>query len=58
MKKSHDNERTIEGIKCIVDNCSYNTLDGKCTASTIEVVPRDASNYDETDCATFKTRDR
>lgn len=49
--------RINEGIKCIVDTCQYNTQEGRCTAQMIEVVPNDASNYEETDCATFIRRD-
>jgi len=41
------------GIKCIVNTCHYYMAGDHCTAEKIEVQPRNASNSDQTDCATF-----
>lgn len=41
------------GIKCVVNTCSYYMSGDHCTAEKIEVQPRNASNSQETDCATF-----
>lgn len=41
------------GIKCVVNTCYYYMNGDHCTAEKIEVQPRDASNSEQTDCATF-----
>lgn len=41
------------GIKCVVNTCQYYMSGDHCTASMIEVEPRNAANTDETDCSTF-----
>lgn len=41
------------GIKCVVNACYYHMDGDHCTAEKIEVQPRNASNSDQTDCATF-----
>lgn len=41
------------GIKCEVNTCHYYMSGDHCTASQIEVQPKNASNTEETDCATF-----
>lgn len=48
-KMNHPNE----GIKCVVDTCSYYMPGDHCTAEKIEVQARDASTSNQTDCATF-----
>ncbi len=48
-KMNHPNE----GIKCVVDTCYYYQNGDYCTASKIEVAPRNASSSNETDCETF-----
>jgi hypothetical protein len=48
-KMSHPNE----GIKCIVDTCSYYMPGNYCCADKIEVKAIDASTSNQTDCATF-----
>lgn len=45
----------IEGVKCTVEECYYNTLDGGCSASMIEVTSSKGAN--KTDCQTF-TQDK
>lgn len=50
VKKTTD---ALGGVKCVVDSCYYNTQTGGCTASSIEVAPKNASSYEETDCVTF-----
>lgn len=48
-KMNHPNE----GVKCVVNTCSY-YLDGDhCSAEKIEVRAIDASTSNQTDCATF-----
>jgi len=41
------------GIKCVVNTCHYYMSGDHCTAQQIEVQPKDASNAEQTDCATF-----
>lgn len=41
------------GIRCIVNTCHYYSSGDHCHASMIEVQPSNASDSDETDCATF-----
>ena len=41
------------GIKCVVNTCHYYMSGDHCSAQQIEVQPRDASNTEQTDCATF-----
>lgn len=41
------------GIKCVVNTCTYYMSGDHCSAEKIEIQPRNASNTEETDCATF-----
>ena len=41
------------GIKCIVNTCHYYMEGDGCGAERIEVRPQNASNSEDTDCATF-----
>ncbi len=41
------------GIKCVVNTCHYYMSGDHCTASKIEVTPKNAKDTQETDCATF-----
>ena len=41
------------GIKCIVNTCHYYMNGDFCCAERIEVEPKNASDYEQTDCATF-----
>lgn len=41
------------GIRCVVNTCHYYTSGDHCTASMIEVKPQNASDSEDTDCATF-----
>lgn len=41
------------GIKCVVNTCHYYMNGDYCSAEKIEVQPRNASDTQETDCATF-----
>ncbi|NLY85115.1 MAG: DUF1540 domain-containing protein [Tissierellia bacterium] len=47
-------ERITEGVKCVVNTCSYYKEGDLCTAGKIEIRPRNAKSSDETDCATFE----
>jgi Domain of Unknown Function (DUF1540). len=51
--KAEKMSRPNEGIKCVVNTCHYYMSGDHCSASQIEVQPRDASDTQETDCATF-----
>ncbi|MGI6678401.1 MAG: DUF1540 domain-containing protein [Dehalobacterium sp.] len=46
----------INRVKCIVNSCAYYQSGDHCSASTIEIQPRNASNSGETDCATFSPK--
>lgn len=46
----------ISRVKCVVDSCEYWSSGNHCTASTIEVQPPNASDTEETDCATFSPK--
>ena len=50
-KMNHANQ----GIKCVVNTCYYYTSGDHCVAKMIEVQPKNASNTQDTDCATFIT---
>jgi hypothetical protein len=43
-----------QGIKCSVNTCYYYMNGDNCSASRIQVEPKDARDSQETDCATFK----
>jgi hypothetical protein len=43
----------LGGVKCIVNTCHYYSEGDHCNAANIEVQPRNASQSEETDCATF-----
>ena len=46
-------DRTLNGVKCVVNTCYYHAKGDYCTAASIEIQPRNATSTDETDCATF-----
>ena len=48
-KMDHPNS----GIRCIVNTCNYYMSGDHCSAEKIEVQPKNASDSQETDCATF-----
>lgn len=48
-KMNHPNS----GIKCMVNTCTYYMSGDHCYAEKIEVQPKNASDSQETDCATF-----
>jgi len=41
------------GIKCVVNTCHYYMDGDHCSAEKIEVQPCNASDSEQTDCATF-----
>lgn len=49
-------DRPNGGILCRVDTCYYYMKGDHCAADKIEVEPKDATNSQETDCATFAPR--
>lgn len=44
----------LDGVRCVVNTCHYNSNGTHCTASSIQIQPKNASTTEETDCATFK----
>ena len=48
-KMNHPNS----GIKCMVNSCNYYMSGDHCSAEKIEVRPKNASDSQQTDCATF-----
>ncbi len=51
--KAKKMDKANPGIKCVVNTCYY-YMDGEhCCANKIEVQPRNASDSNTTDCATF-----
>ncbi len=51
--QSHKMNQANPGIKCQVVSCYYYMNGDHCTADRIEVLPRNATSTDETDCGTF-----
>jgi hypothetical protein len=51
-KMDHPNS----GIKCSVDTCYYYMNGDFCSADKIQVEPKNASTYEQTDCATFQKK--
>lgn len=51
--KANKNNSPIEGVKCVVNTCSYHMTGDYCTAEKIEIQQRNASSSEETGCATF-----
>lgn len=43
----------LSGVKCVVNTCYYYAQGDYCNASKIEIQPMNASNTQDTDCATF-----
>ncbi|MBZ2174482.1 DUF1540 domain-containing protein [Schnuerera sp. xch1] len=46
----------IDGVKCVVNTCYYYESGDRCNAAKIEIQPRNATNTEETDCATFRPK--
>ncbi|MBS4021060.1 MAG: DUF1540 domain-containing protein [Dethiobacter sp.] len=49
-------EDSITRVKCVVDTCEFNDERNHCLASSIEIQPPNASDTEETDCATFRPK--
>ncbi|MEW6624235.1 MAG: DUF1540 domain-containing protein [Bacillota bacterium] len=43
----------IGRVKCVVNSCQYYQDGDRCMASSIEIQPPNASDTENTDCATF-----
>lgn len=50
-------DKPNEGIKCIVNTCEYYMNGDHCSAQQIQVEPRNATDSEQTDCATFIKKD-
>lgn len=46
----------LNGVNCVVNSCNYYTNGNHCSAERIEIQPRNASDTQETDCATFSPK--
>ena len=46
----------IGRVKCVVDSCEFYQDGNYCMAKAIEIQPPDASNTQDTDCATFRPK--
>ncbi|HZJ57453.1 MAG TPA: DUF1540 domain-containing protein [Clostridia bacterium] len=46
----------LEGVKCTVDSCYYNSGGIRCNAASIEIQPPGAIDTEETDCVTFVSK--
>jgi len=51
-------EQPNQGVKCVVNTCSYYMSGDHCTAERIEVQPKNAITSNQTDCATFTPENR
>ena len=47
-------DNITQGVKCVVNSCHFYKDGDKCTAGQIEILPRNATSSDETDCGTYK----
>ncbi len=47
--------KPLEGVKCVVNTCTYNHSN-HCHAQSIEVQSPDAQSIEMTDCATFEPK--
>ena len=55
-KRTSKESDPISRVKCVVDSCSFYSSGDHCIASSIEIQPPNASDTEETDCATFRPR--
>jgi hypothetical protein len=46
----------INRVKCVVDSCEFWSNGNHCMAKSIEVIPPNASDSQETDCQTFRPK--
>lgn len=51
--KVEKRDHHLSGVKCIVNTCHYHAQGDYCSAAKIEIQPRNATQSQETDCATF-----
>lgn len=51
-------ETPNEGIRCVVSACEYYNSGDHCMAEKIEVQSKNATNSEQTDCATFRHSER
>ena len=51
-----EKSNAINRVKCVVNSCQYYESGDQCTASKIEIQPRNAADTEETDCATFSPK--
>ncbi|EEG78940.1 DUF1540 domain-containing protein [Dethiobacter alkaliphilus] len=56
MERAHKDSSPITRVKCVVDSCEYWDNGNQCLASAIEIQPPQASDTQDTDCATFKPK--
>lgn len=51
--KAEKTNNHINGVKCAVNSCYYHADGNYCNASNIEIQQKNATDSQETDCATF-----
>ena len=51
--KADKTSTPLDGVKCVVNTCEYHMNGDYCSASKIEIHPRNANTTEETDCTTF-----
>ncbi len=56
MERASRQGEPITRVKCVVDSCEFYQSGDRCVASSIEIQPPNASDTEETDCATFRPR--
>mgnify|MGYP000861792281 FL=1 len=58
MEKIGRATEPISRVKCVVDTCYYYQSGDKCMAEQIEVKPPNSYSSEDTDCNTFKPKQR
>lgn len=56
MQRASRDDNPISRVKCVVDSCQFYSSGDHCVASSIEIQPPNASDTEETDCATFRPK--
>ncbi len=56
--KVEKTDKSLKGVKCIVNTCIYHEHGNSCSASNIEIQPQNASSSKETGCATFSPHNK
>ena len=49
----HNDNLITQGVSCVVNSCHYYKSGDLCTAGKIEILPKNATTSEQTDCGTF-----